>query len=106
LLELSSDIDFPQNSAPADDAVYGQCIEEFIRENAAGDAVRQLIDPLDVVPTEQFTLPVAHRRTSFEDEVGKTGTFQNIACEETFTGTEFNDRKVIELPSPFLTLCG
>src|SRR5215813_4924834 len=39
LFEVFIDVDLPQNSAPADHAVYGQRIEEFIRENAAAEAL-------------------------------------------------------------------
>ena len=106
LFEILSDIDLPQSSTAADDAVYGQCIKEFIREDAASDALRQMIDPLYVVPTEQFTLSVAHLRTSFKNEIRKAGAFQNVAGEQTFTGTQFDDRKVLEHPSPFFKLRG
>src|SRR5262245_45498704 len=76
--------------------MYRQRIEELIRENAAGEILRQTLDPFDAQSLQQRFLMRAHRRTALENPITKTMLAQDVAREQTLPCAQFDDCEVVE----------
>src|SRR5262249_35791710 len=95
-----------QCAVASNNPVHRQRIKELVGKNTAGEILRKVVNPDDIVIAQQFLLVAPHRGAALKNHVREPVALQNIACEQSFACAQLYNGERVEGCGPLLKLFG